>query len=591
MALLNSASSVVDYLKGKGFKQAAGERVPLFDQRKQIYNTLGLDKQLGEFRGSAIQNPALLQALSKAERSSGVALNPGNLQSILTIARGASAPKPQPIASPAQQVQFPPLPQQQIEPPAPVAQQQPTAIEPPPLPPAPVQQEQPSPLATPDIQAQALKLFEQPAPQDIAQKSLAQVTGSATYPLEQERVESEREAVKLKAQSDTEGLLSRLASRGLVFSPGQGARGTETQRIEADKLSELLGIDRRFATLIAGGLESSAQRIAKEAQQGKKDALEALNVLGYGVNPLTGAIQPTLQARQAQSQEQQRQLQAEQFQQQEARREAQQTQQAGQFQQTQERLEQQFQETQQRLESQFGAQQAATKKQADLAERRVEIAEGKAKTIPKTVPKGGTQLPAAKSVKTSDKANIEKQFNFIATGLTKQQFENAKTTLGNFLKTGDTNSAQQYIDKLAYQTLLADQKKDYEIYSSVKNNAANAIGQVAQFKSINASVYKNWVDTKKPYLALTRDQNWVKFLSTVEGAQAEFRRAYFGTALTGTELKSAEKIFIDPSKDDIKTIETKLNLMNSFAASKKTNILNVAKGGSSKQKGDALGIR
>ena len=266
-ATVVTPTSVVDFLKSRGFQQTQGEQFPLFNLRKQLFEQAGLSPTKGEFRGFAEENRALASLLARAEAETGVAISPSNIGDVLRfgktggtaagvvdLARGTTAPPSTPSDVSGVQGQV-------------------------------------------DTTGEASKvfadLFKTVSPEDLAQKALELFTGSATFPLEQEAREAEKAGIRVKAQQETEELIQKMASRGLTFS-GIRAKGEAT--IEADQLSKLLGVDRKFALLIAKGLESSAQTIAKEAQQGKKDALGALEKLGYTVNPLTGRIEPTLAA-------------------------------------------------------------------------------------------------------------------------------------------------------------------------------------------------------------------------------------------------------------------------------------------------------
>ena len=51
-------------------------------------------------------------------------------------------------------------------------------------------------------------------------------------------------------------------------------------------------------------METAAQDIVKEAQKGRQEAIDSLEALGYAINPITGKIEATLQAKTAQAQEQ-----------------------------------------------------------------------------------------------------------------------------------------------------------------------------------------------------------------------------------------------------------------------------------------------
>ena len=135
-------------------------------------------------------------------------------------------------------------------------------------------------------------------PAQIQQQALEQVVSGATFPLELEAQGAEKAQLGIEAQAQTEKFLTDIASRGLIFS---GAKTKGINTIEADKLAKMLNVDRKFALLIATGLETAAQNIAKEAvkeiQTGKKDATEALKALGFAVNPQTGQIEQTVESK------------------------------------------------------------------------------------------------------------------------------------------------------------------------------------------------------------------------------------------------------------------------------------------------------
>ena len=73
-----NASSIVDFLKQRGFVPEQGERFPLFSQRKRIFEQLNLPAEGTEFRGTAQENLALLSRLGQSEREAGIGITPEN---------------------------------------------------------------------------------------------------------------------------------------------------------------------------------------------------------------------------------------------------------------------------------------------------------------------------------------------------------------------------------------------------------------------------------------------------------------------------------------------------------------------------------
>jgi hypothetical protein len=290
---VQTASSVVDFLGSRGFAPAKGERLPLFDTRKGLYEQAGLNTTLGDFTGSSAQNTALLSFLQKQERDSGVSINQSNINDVVklgapvqtSLTEGTPAPDENGIITFGDGSQLDTNTGQVI------AQQGGAAVE------GNVVDET---GGTTDMTGMdASGLFGDATPSNLAQLALDEVTSSAKFPLQQEANEAEKADLRVQAQADREKLISTLASKGLYFS---GKKNQGLQGIDAEEVAKTLGVDRKFALLIASGLDTAAQRIAKEAQQGNQDAIKSLEALGWAINPLTGQVEPTLAAKKAEEQ-------------------------------------------------------------------------------------------------------------------------------------------------------------------------------------------------------------------------------------------------------------------------------------------------
>lgn len=306
----NPAHNAQEFLKRKGLQSD-------FNTRQDIFNRFGLGNQLGDFKGSTVQNDAIANQLTNAEKNAGVNINANNLEDILRTNETADAatlagllgPSPEPdafaqagitaqpgsaeatqqilargqalISQPSQQPITTPTTAPTTAPTAPTTALQTAETTP--------------PIA--DFDPQSLLPESQVAqltPEGLAEQALERVTGAATFPLVQEAQTAKKAATALSAQRETESFIKNIASRGLFFS-GQKKEGVAT--IEADKLAELLNIDRSFALLLTQGIETAAQNIAKEAQKGDANALDALEAAGFTV--VNGQVVPTLQARKA----------------------------------------------------------------------------------------------------------------------------------------------------------------------------------------------------------------------------------------------------------------------------------------------------
>jgi len=310
---LNTATSIIDFLKSRGLKPTAGEKFAFYDTRSQLYNSSGLSADLGEYRGSSEQNTALLQQLVGAEKSTGISITPENLFDVAMVARGGGITAPTTIQETPLETgtgtgtetggQTPSATQDDsylqgavYNPDTKSWNMPSTAETSAPATPLPTY----STPSMPDIDVSGL-LPQIPEAGDVASMALEQVQKSATYPLQMEAQEAEKEAIRLSSQRQKESFITDIASRGLFFS---GAKTKGLKTVEADQLSQILGVDRKFALLIAQGLETAAQDIVKEAQKGRQEAIDSLEALGYAINPISGKIEPTLQAKTAIAQEQ-----------------------------------------------------------------------------------------------------------------------------------------------------------------------------------------------------------------------------------------------------------------------------------------------
>jgi len=290
----NAQKQINEWLKSKGFVPTQGDKFPLFSARKTLYSQLGYPDN---FIGSENQNASLLQGLQGAEKNVGVNMNANNARDIISAGKPQSFEevmestrllqeriKTEGITGAGGQQLLAPTAQPEITPSLSQPAAQTAEV---------TDLTQPTGLA--GTSAEGL-LPEMPTADELASQALEQIQGSAAFPLQLEAQAASKEAVQLQAQRETEAFIKNIASRGLIFS-GQKTEGVS--QIETDKLSELLGIDRKFALLMVQGLETAAQGIAKEAQKGRQEAIDALETLGYAINPITNQIEPTFAARKA----------------------------------------------------------------------------------------------------------------------------------------------------------------------------------------------------------------------------------------------------------------------------------------------------
>ena len=298
------STSVVNLLGQRGFQQTATDPFPYYDLRKQVFSKAGLTPTEKEFRGTSTENQALYNFLVQQEKKSGVSINPSNIWDVVGY---GSQPVSTPITQAGLRASVSDVDQYgNVSNTQNYLNNQPvdTTYKPPVTGDIPGVSggEKPATLSTDTLEYLFGKSL---SPDELLKQATESITKSATYPLTQEAQAAEKSQLQIQKQRDTEKFIRDIASRGLIFS---GAKTGGLQTIDADYLAKQFDIDRKYALLLAQGIQSAAQDIAKEAAKGNPDALTSLRSLGYDVNPLTGQIEPTLAAKTAQSSQDQRDL-------------------------------------------------------------------------------------------------------------------------------------------------------------------------------------------------------------------------------------------------------------------------------------------
>jgi len=140
-------------------------------------------------------------------------------------------------------------------------------------------------------------------------------------------------------------------------------------------------------------------------------------------------------------------------------------------------------------------------------------------------------------------------------GITKQR----RNDIIDLISTGGVEAAYTWV----YNSMFtAAQKEEYDSYQKSIPVIQQSLSEINNDSSLLFGPYKSLLESSKPWLGLKRDPKYSKVRSQVEAAQAEIRRAYYGTAVTNTEKHTADK-FLVIDEDDITTVKIKLeNLAN-----------------------------
>jgi len=261
---LNTATSIIDYLSSKGFNPA--DVNPYTGVRKKIYGAVGGQ---GEYIGSAEQNTMLLGKLQQAEKTAGIGITPQNVfdviggvgatQTPLGTAPGGVTPLYQPSENVIRASDITGTTNELIN-------------------------EMPQGL-TNLAQTAAGGAF--PSATELAQKAEQLYMGGSSYMFGAEAAQAAKQNLEIQAQRNRENIITDLARRGLFYS---GLKQKKLDEAEVDRLAQALNIDRKFAAIIATGIQDTIKDLVKEAKDEKQSAIDALDALGFVFNPLTGDV-------------------------------------------------------------------------------------------------------------------------------------------------------------------------------------------------------------------------------------------------------------------------------------------------------------
>lgn len=293
---LPSTTSIIDFLNTQGKDSS-------FSARKKYYTDLGFDKRLGSYQGSANQNLSLLKYLqndakppqTEAPASSATSIiydtskmKPGTNQAILDIFKTPGQMSKVPVQTPTPTPPAPsmntssalktlgvsgyeqPTPQPEQKPALPKASDV--------LPPTPGEDE----LLTKFMDSQEGKNLLS----DAENKGLT----------EQATTQAAKDALEVKYKSEAKTLEEKLASNGLAFS---GIRGAQVKALADSLAASLLGEDRKLASKLLDedanlrdAIIKGVADLAKDAKDGRKEAIQQLNAIGYAV--VNDQLVPTL---------------------------------------------------------------------------------------------------------------------------------------------------------------------------------------------------------------------------------------------------------------------------------------------------------
>jgi len=184
-----------------------------------------------------------------------------------------------------------------------------------------------------------------------------------------------------------------------------------------------------------------------------------------------------------------------------------------------------------------------------------------------------SETPAAKV------ENYADQFEAVVINLGSVSSQNqARKYFQGLIDTGNTKQMDTYLNRLALEGLSGKSLTDYNSMGTVFSGAQGALQEIDTFAATNPGVYTTAFESAKPFANASRNQDWVSFTAQVQAAQAGYRNALFGAALTPGESALANQFLVDFSRDDIATVKTKLTSMRKLSDEVQSRLLGEQRG-------------
>lgn len=146
--------------------------------------------------------------------------------------------------------------------------------------------------------------------------------------------------------------------------------------------------------------------------------------------------------------------------------------------------------------------------------------------------------------------------------------------LQNFIDSGDTQGAQQYVDKVAYDSMQPNEQK---LYNS-SDTLASSIDRIVNNIDANVGgVYNKLLSTNAKWGDLAQDPRFRDMQAQIQSLQAGYINDLYGANLTGGELERANSFLISPDDKGVDAI-AKLRQLSAYSKEVKNMVFKRATG-------------
>jgi len=143
--------------------------------------------------------------------------------------------------------------------------------------------------------------------------------------------------------------------------------------------------------------------------------------------------------------------------------------------------------------------------------------------------------------------------------------DEANRIIGNITRrvaAGDVTGAVDELKDFGYQKMSPSQQADYDLYATAQSAFESTLNQL-NVQNLTAGPYKALAEKAKPYTSIKRDKAYTDLRSVIELGQAQLRKGFYGTAVTGTEAANAQNFLIQDN-DTIDVIKWKSDNASKF---------------------------
>jgi len=281
MALLNTSSSIVDYLKSAGQDSS-------YTSRTKLYGSSGLESKYGGYVGSGQQNTALLNyirsqsQLQQPQQSQPVSYSQLTNQggTIYNTQTNQGYQTPEQLASAmgyqnASQIDW-----------SQIAQQQPNAQQV--VSNAYTQTGGQAPVTPTQTQTQQAPQLSTYAPKSYSE-ILAGITGTAEYKLTEEETKAAKEEEARQLAEKKAGIQSSYENRMI---PSSGMKMKEFEEADIESAADQLQIDRGLAKIVLQAIQEGQNEEAQKLEESQRLNASILEAAGYV--DVGGKLYPTL---------------------------------------------------------------------------------------------------------------------------------------------------------------------------------------------------------------------------------------------------------------------------------------------------------